>query len=355
MPHALVIEDDDSVLDAVHDRLRSMGHSHDVACCQKEAEEHLLKTAYDYVLLDLSIPVTYKGYSDREYGRNLLHRIKGPLGHTQTPVIIMTAHDNDSYHLAVELMKEGAVDFVGKPFGEKHPLEKKIREALEKHPPRDAATEEVIPAAKSQTARQPLRQAFLDYYPDRVELAGYELAGSENSTQKRKVLDLLKHKLLTNDRKAYDGNYVAKFALGIVEFGEKAAADAVRQIREAGVKILREKEHLECNGNDIVANRDKGYALGPLIQVRDGGPDAGAEGKRNLTQKQVAALRELRRDKSLTRRMLGRRLDTRLDALDKEMEPLVQEGCVKRTGAGAAMRFELVLDPMEVAHDKPST
>ena len=109
MPHALVIEDDDSVLDAVHDRLRSMGHSHDVACCQKEAEEHLLKTAYDYVLLDLSIPVTYKGYSDREYGRNLLHRIKGPLGHTQTPVIIMTAHDNDSYHLAVELMKEGAV------------------------------------------------------------------------------------------------------------------------------------------------------------------------------------------------------------------------------------------------------
>ncbi|MBX7209828.1 MAG: response regulator [Verrucomicrobiaceae bacterium] len=351
MPHALVIEDDDSVLDAVRDRLGSMGHSHDVACCQKEAEEHLLKTAYDYVLLDLSIPVAYKGYSDREYGRNLLHRIKGPLGHTQTPVIIMTAHDNDSYHLAVELMKEGAEDFVGKPFGERHPLEKKIREALEKHPPRDAA-EEVSPTAKSQPALQPLRKAFLDYYPDRVELAGHKLAGPENSTQSRKVLDLLRHKALTRDRKAYDGNHVAKHALGSED--QKAAAEAVRQIREAGVKILREREHLECNGNDIISNRDKGYALGPLIQVRDGGPDAGAEGKRKLTQKQVTALRELRRDKSLTRRMLGRRLDIRLDALDKEMEPLVQEGCVKRTGAGAAMRFELVLDPMEVAHDKPA-
>lgn len=344
MPHALVIEDDDSVLDAVRDRLGSMGHSHDVACCQNEAEEHLLKTAYDYVLLDLSIPVAYKGYSDREYGRNLLHRIKGPLGHTQTPVIIMTAHDNDSYHLAVELMQEGAEDFVGKPFGEKHPLEKKIRKALEKHPPRDAAAEEVSPAAKSQPALQPLRQAFLDYYPDRVELAGHKLAGPENSTQSRKVLDLLRHKVLTGDRKAYDGNHVAKHALGSED--QKAAAEAVRQIREAGVKILREKEHLECTGNDIISNRDKGYALGPLIQVRDGGPEAEVAKKHKFTKKQIAALREMRRDKSLTRRMLGRRLNTVLETLDKEIEPLVQGGWVTRTGAGAAMRFELILDPL---------
>ncbi|GAA5141050.1 hypothetical protein GCM10023213_24620 [Prosthecobacter algae] len=325
-----------------------MGHSHDVACCQTEAEEHLLKTAYDYILLDLAIPVAYKGRPDREYGRNLLHKIKGELGHSLTPVVVMTANDIDSYHLAVELLKEGAEDFVGKPFGEKHPLEKKIRTALEKHPARDACAEKSDPVTKSDRPCQPLREVFLDFYPDRVELSGHKLSGPANSTQTRKVLDLLKHKTLTADRKAYDGNYIGKHALGIHDNGQKAAADAVRQIREAAQRILKEKQHLECGGSDIITNRDKGYAFGPKIRVRDGGPDAEEAEKKKFTQKQIAALRELRRDRLLTRKMLGQRLNIRLDALDKEMGPLEQKGLVGRTGAGAAMRFELKLDPLAV-------
>jgi len=89
MPHALVIEDDVAIAEIVREKLESMDHTCDAAASQAEAEEFLVRCAYDYILLDLAIPLKFNSKPDKQYGRNLLVKIKGTLGHASTPVIVM--------------------------------------------------------------------------------------------------------------------------------------------------------------------------------------------------------------------------------------------------------------------------
>lgn len=58
-PLALVIEDDPAIREALGDRLDSLGHDHHSVGSQSEARERLGRCTYDYVLLDLELPVRF--------------------------------------------------------------------------------------------------------------------------------------------------------------------------------------------------------------------------------------------------------------------------------------------------------
>lgn len=335
MTHALIIDDHDQILNIVREKLQSLDHTCDTASSQEEAEEFLRRSAYDYILLDLAIPLRFGGQADKQFGRNLLAKIRGALGHPLTPVIVMTANDISSYHVAVELMKEGATDFVGKPFGDDHPLERKIREALAKHPGKSAGH-------TPQPGLVPFGGATIDYYEDRVEINGHRLSGP--SSQVRAVLECLRKKKTTGDKVPLTGASIAKTC----DFtnGEKSTVEAVRQIREKACDILLKHEKVQADGNDIVSNDNKGYAFGKKISVRVGGSDPSDSPRHNFTPTQLKILRELRKETSIPRALLGKRLCIPAKSLDADTEPLILAGHVRKKGNGSALRLEMVSDPL---------
>ena len=339
MTRALVIDDDERIIEHVQERLTSMDHECDTALCQEQAEKLLKGNVYDYILLDLEIPMRFQKPADKEYGKNLLHKIKRMPGHKDRPVIIITAHCN-GYHDAVEMMKEGAADFVGKPFGEKHPLEKKIREVLEKYPPSDAGEQ---PAKKNSKKGPPaiFEGGYLDFYPDRIELCGVRVCGAKNSSQKRKILDLLRDKTIAGEKRNYDQHYIAE-KLKILR-GQQAVGESVMEIRKACADRLLEDKNIKCADKDVIINNGQGYHFSDKIKIRDGGVDASTHEK--FTGNQLAILRELRAKPSLSRKVVGDRLSLTVEVLEREMDSLIRQKFVKRIGSGAATRYHLVNDP----------
>jgi len=76
-PKALIVEDDDRIIGSIEDTLFSIGHEHDWATNQHDAQQMLQDGEYSYVLLDLQIPAKpNRGGADKEFGCNLLREIQ---------------------------------------------------------------------------------------------------------------------------------------------------------------------------------------------------------------------------------------------------------------------------------------
>lgn len=99
----LLIEDDELLGDAVKTHVHRQGHAVDWALTRIEAEESLAVTGYDLVLLDLRLP--------DGSGLDILKALRSR--RDETPVIIMTAHDQVSDRIAG--LNAGADDYLVKP------------------------------------------------------------------------------------------------------------------------------------------------------------------------------------------------------------------------------------------------
>jgi DNA-binding NtrC family response regulator len=96
---------------------------------RKKARNSLREKRFDYVLLDLELPLRRGRPASLEAGKNLLRdAIANPLIQ-RVGFIVVTAFGHDTPDLAVEVMKIGAVDFVRKPY---HGLENAIRDFLKR-------------------------------------------------------------------------------------------------------------------------------------------------------------------------------------------------------------------------------
>ena len=271
MANLLVVDDDPRMIADIVSRVESMGHTCDTAANQLAAEELLATRSFDLFLIDQEIPREEGGFRSKQFGRNLLERIQLTPGHRSKPAIVVTGHDLDSYHLGVEMLKRGAVDVVGKPFGEEHPLEDKIREALEKSmPPRESGKRK----AKGLTRLEGrFEGGNLDFYPERVELKGRKITGPEGSSQTRRVLDFLKNHHVSGERRSCDGAFMAR-ELGL-ERGPIAVNESIREIRNTCIRVMARDLHLACGLADVIGNERCGYFFQPWIRVHD----VGAEGQ----------------------------------------------------------------------------
>lgn len=99
----LLVEDDELLGDAVKTHVHRQGHAVDWALSRQTAEESLAVTPYDLVLLDLRLP--------DGSGLDVLKAIRAR--RDETPVIIMTAHDQVSDRIAG--LNAGADDYLVKP------------------------------------------------------------------------------------------------------------------------------------------------------------------------------------------------------------------------------------------------
>jgi DNA-binding NtrC family response regulator len=118
MAHTILLADDEARLaDVISVALEQAGYRVLMAASGAEALRFLETETVHLLLTDLRMP----GMS----GRELMAEVKRL--HPQLPVVVMTAYS--SVKDAVQLIKEGAFDYVGKPF-EIDDLEKTVKNAL---------------------------------------------------------------------------------------------------------------------------------------------------------------------------------------------------------------------------------
>ena len=115
----LVVDDDPYIQQALEDRLASLGHGVLVSADGKEALEIVERERPQLVLLDIEIP----GMKGLDVLKEIRRR------ELDIPVIMITAYG--SIDMAVQAMKEGAYDFIPKPFKSGH-IGLVVRKAIER-------------------------------------------------------------------------------------------------------------------------------------------------------------------------------------------------------------------------------
>ncbi|MCF6157274.1 MAG: sigma-54-dependent Fis family transcriptional regulator [wastewater metagenome] len=115
----LVIDDDTSILEVMHMRLKALGYRVSTARSSDEAKKMLLATSFNLAIVDLRL--------GEENGIELMEEIIGT--YQKIPIIILTAHG--SIESAVEAMRKGAYSYLTKPFNNED-LTLHIKNALEK-------------------------------------------------------------------------------------------------------------------------------------------------------------------------------------------------------------------------------
>ena len=115
----LIVDDETIVRESLGSWFREEGYSVDVAASAREALEKLSQQAWDIFLLDIRMP----GMNGLELQRKIRE------AHPDSTIIIMTAYA--SVETAVEAMKQGAYDYIVKPF-DPDDLEHLVRNAIER-------------------------------------------------------------------------------------------------------------------------------------------------------------------------------------------------------------------------------
>lgn len=130
----LVVEDDPGIRDLLADRLKQFSLT--FAECQSEAYDQLRSGSYDLVLLDLRLPRKPKDMTRQtnQVGIDILKQIRKQeitkRGSAMLlPVVVMTAFGDEKLTAEI-LVKNGANDYIPKPFGTGRDLEHKIEVAM---------------------------------------------------------------------------------------------------------------------------------------------------------------------------------------------------------------------------------
>lgn len=170
---ALVVEDDPTLLDLVAETVESLGHDVHSASSQEDALRLLEDTMFDYVLLDLSIPLKEGRFPRLEIGFNLLDRIVTLPDARRPGIIVMTAHGDD-HEFCRRALLAGADDFIKKPFdsGKESP-ESAIKELLAKRQSSRLEAAAVAAAGGGDAPQaRPTEAAGIDQGPPSIHLIG---------------------------------------------------------------------------------------------------------------------------------------------------------------------------------------
>lgn len=266
MTRGLIVEDNQDVAEDVVDILDSLGHQSDHAVSMASARCLLDSGEYDYVLLDLEIPAREgRGIPRLQNGENLLREIRAHPTHGKVPVIIMTAHGNEGPAQGVRMMKNGATDYIAKPFPTSgQTLDIVIQEALAN---KASAAQQKAPTEPDK--RTPPRRApscAMVFYPSHVELAGVKICAESNSTLIRKILDALKAKRPDGKRTSISGSKLAKMTGS--DGGQNTITHSIRRFRLEMEELFPGGGPLPCSPKEVILTKGSGYCINEAIAIR---------------------------------------------------------------------------------------
>ena len=244
-----------AIRDALVDRLDSLGHDSDCASAQTEARERLNRCTYDYVILDLELPVRFGRPASISTGKNILSEIRGHPKHSRVPVLVVTAHGHDGPDLAVDVMKLGATDFIKKPFVN---LEAAIDGALGKK-------RTIINGAPDPPLKPKFAGGELVFLRDAIELDGTPIASPDNGVIWM-ILLMLRERRNDGRPRAFPAKIIAE-KLGLTR-GQNAVSEAISAFRRKVKQILEEKG-FSSDEDSVVVSGKCGYELATHFVVED--------------------------------------------------------------------------------------
>lgn len=258
---ALIVEDNTDYIEVLKDVLDSLGHSYAVASDLAAARKLLAEGGFDYVLLDLEFPVGPGRFPRKENGINLLAEVRSAPETAALPVLVVTGHGLNGPELGVNLMRDGATDFVGKN-AEPGVLDKAIIRALNKAGKGDpaAADTATVLRPKAPFSAAP-REVVI--YEDRVTICGVEVWHEAGQPDLRQILlDLSQKK---------NGAYVHLRGPDLNEKLKRLPTNPVgrpiKNFRETARQRVRDRLNLDCGLDDIIQT-DSGYHFAPWIVVQ---------------------------------------------------------------------------------------
>ncbi|MFO7857649.1 MAG: response regulator, partial [Ectothiorhodospiraceae bacterium] len=265
--HALVVEDDPEIRDEIEDVLGLLGHGHDWAESQQKARELLEPNDYDYVLADLEIPARQgRGFAKIDYGKKLVDQIQQIKGRGVLPVIVMTAHHKHGLNLVRELLGNGVMDFISKPFGDGtggKSLAEAIQGVLEQH-------RRSFPLGT--LLGEPPRQftgGVLAFYPDHIELEGETIAERSGSGYAWDVLRYLRTPRANGKLPRLSASALAKAIDPTGQFSDGAVNSCVYKLRKKISETMLADANLTVGRDDVIENRGRGYHLAEWLTIED--------------------------------------------------------------------------------------
>jgi len=130
---ALIVDDDEDIRSIEGERISSLGHAWDGSGNAKDVYDMVRKTKYDYILMDMQMPLCPDGAAMDNAGEICLRELRKKYPREELPVIMITGVDVHTRNAgkAAELMFTLANDFLVKPALEgEHTLEESVRVCL---------------------------------------------------------------------------------------------------------------------------------------------------------------------------------------------------------------------------------
>jgi CheY-like chemotaxis protein len=239
-----------------------------VVAGSQEAARKLIRTSHaTYVLLDMEIPEKdARGFPRIQNGMNLLEEIVNDTTRAPLPVIVMTAHGKENPELAVEVLTNGASNWINKPFPlTGRTLDKVIKQTLAKKPVSSESSTGLKPAVHA--GLKPFKGGVLKFSEHSVECMGIICAGESESTLIRKILDILRQKNAEGRYRAFSGEELAK--LTICEGLQNGIFGAVRDFRKTMSGLFELELKIKLCENDIIETTSSGYRFNQHIEIVD--------------------------------------------------------------------------------------
>lgn len=348
---ALVVEDDLEIREEIEDVLGLLGHEYDWAESQQKAHELIEQNQYHYVLADLEIPARPgRGFAKIEYGKKLIGQIQQIKGRGVIPVIVMTGYHKHGLNMALELLGNGVMDFISKPFGdgtEGKSLPQVIQAVLDKH--RKAFPPGVLPGDPP----QPFRGGILAFYTDHIDLEGemiVERGGPGHDWEVMRILRTPRSGKLPR----LSAPRLAKSIDPSGQLSDGAINSCIHTLRARITETMLAEANLTVGRDDVIANLGKGYHLADwlVIEVHDDDaessdkpsaskPDAVIshhtessfagyqEIKQPFTDRQYWVLDQLSGDVKLTREMVERQFGIKDKQAKRELSGLSRRGLIR--------------------------
>lgn len=354
---ALVVDDDPENLRIAGDILESLDHDCHKAADQEAARKFLAAGKYDYVLLDLEIPVRPGRLCRIENGKNLLQQIRQTKGMENVPILVITGHGQNSYELATEVFKLGATDYVVKPI-DRGNLDRAIQAALAKvgkipGPPASEAPKKLTPfkAAK--------REMLI--HEDRVTVCGVEVWKDCAQPDLRAALLLLSKQ----DKDGFIRMRGAELDRKLGRDGSNPISSRFKGFRDHASEALKEAGH-ECGPQDILASGAGGYHFTRWMTVRVAGekaqekparaegepsrepdePEAAPTGE-TLNPRQEKILERLGKGEKLQRKDIVRQMGVNRSTVNRDLSGLRKAGRIRLHEDG----YYVLVEPRKRAVD----
>ena len=260
---ALIVEDDLQMAGDLSDILEVMGHGSEAVEDMESARKRLAGNAYDYLILDMAIPVSPGKSPDRDIGRMLLAEVRGNPKTAHLPVLVVTGEDRGDQDFILRVQRAGGYDLPHMAYLQKRVLTidgviQKIKDLLSGQPG-------VVPPAPPQKPVSAFSAQIrvVTVYRHRVDVEGVAVWNETESGDLRKALIKLNRRDAFGRYQGVPGNDLAPDRNASNKIGP-----LIKRFRDNATARLLADRDLECGTEDIVANeRRRGYYLREWIKV----------------------------------------------------------------------------------------